>query len=82
MKLYFGNTVTTVTTVFILILLGFIGFSVWNRNDIQYWGRRTLFLLAYGLLICCLAAARDGLDKTIQSDKKFLTLAQRLPAAT
>ena len=51
MKLYFGNAVTTVTTVFILILLGFIGFSVCNRNDIQY----------------CLAAARDGLDKTIQA---------------
>ena len=67
MKLYFGNAVTTVTTVFILILLGFIGFSVCNRNGIQYWGRRTLFLLAYGLLICCLAAARDGLDKTIQA---------------
>lgn len=59
MKLYFGNAVTTVTTVFILILLGFIGFSVCNRNDIQYWGRRTLFLLAYGLLICCLAVRKN-----------------------
>ena len=50
----------------ILSLMGFIGYSVWNQDAIHYWGRRTLFLLAYGLLICCFAAARDGLDKTIQ----------------
>ena len=66
MKLYFGNTVTTVTTIMILVLLGFIGESIANRTNINYWGRRGLFLLAYGLTICCFAAARDGLDKTIQ----------------
>ena len=26
-----------------------------------------MFLLVYGLTICCFAAARDGLDKTIQN---------------
>lgn len=67
MKLYFGNTITTVTTIMILLLLGFIGESVWNRSDIHYWGRRSLFLLVYGLGICCFAASRDGLDKTIQN---------------
>ena len=67
MKLYFGNTVTTVTTIMILVLLGFIGESIANRTNINYWGRRSLFLLAYGLTICCFAAARDGLDKTIQN---------------
>ena len=67
MKLYFGNTVTTVTTIMILVLLGFIGESIANRTNITYWGRRNLFLLAYGLVICCFAAARDGLDKTIQN---------------
>lgn len=66
MKLYFGSTTTTVTTILILGLLGFIGYSVWHRADIQFWGRRSLFLAFYGLLICCFAAARDGLDKTIQ----------------
>ena len=66
MKLYFGNTVTTVTTVMILALLGDIGYSFVNRSSIQYWGRRSLFLLVFGLVICCFAAARDGLDKTIQ----------------
>lgn len=66
MKLYFGNTVTTATTVMILALLGFIGYSLFNRADILYWGRRSVILLAFGLVICCFAAARDGLDRTIQ----------------
>ena len=66
MKLYFGNTVTTATTVMILALLGFIGYSLFNRADILYWGRRSVILLVFGLVICCFAAARDGLDRTIQ----------------
>lgn len=66
MKLYFGNTVTTITTVMVLALLGFIGYSVWSRASILYWGRRTAFLFAFGLVICCFAATRDGLDKTVQ----------------
>ena len=67
MKLYFGNMVTAVTTIMILVLLGFIGESIANRTNINYWGRRSLVLLVYGLVICCFAAARDGLDKTIQN---------------
>lgn len=67
MKLYFGNIITTVTTIMVIILIGFIGYSIWNRNSIHFWGRRNLFLLIYGLVICCFVAARDGLDKTIQS---------------
>ena len=66
MKLYFGNAITTATTLMILALLGFIGWSVVNRSSIQYWGRRSTVLLVFGLVICCFAAARDGLDKTIQ----------------
>ena len=66
MKLYFGNTTTTVTTVMILALLSYIGYSFINRTNIQYWGRRSLLLLVFGLVLCCFAAARDGLDKTIQ----------------
>ena len=66
MKLYFGNGVTTATTVMILALLGFVGYSVFHRVNIQYWGRRSAILLVFGLVICCFAAARDGLDKTIQ----------------
>lgn len=66
MKLYFGNTTTAVTTVMILALLSYIGYSFINRTNIQYWGRRSLILLVFGLAICCFAAARDGLDKTIQ----------------
>ena len=66
MKLYFGNAVTAATTVMILALLGFIGYSVFNRADILYWGRRSAVLLVFGLVVCCFAAARDGLDRTIQ----------------
>ena len=67
MKLYFGNAVTTATTLMILVLLGFIGWSVWGRAVIQYWGRRSVLLLVFGLVVCCFAAARDGLEKTIQN---------------
>ena len=66
MKLYFGDAITTVTTLMLFALLGFIGWSVVNRSSIQYWGRRSTILLVFGLVICCFAAARDGLDKTIQ----------------
>ena len=66
MKLYFGNGVTTATTLMILAMLGLIGSSIANRAVIDCWGRRTAFLLIFGLVVCCLAAMRDGLDKTIQ----------------
>lgn len=66
MKLYFENGVTTATTLMILALLGFISYSVFNRANIEYWGRRSAILLVFGLVVCCFAAARDGLDKTIQ----------------
>ncbi|MGN1382799.1 MAG: hypothetical protein ACI4W2_08290 [Eubacterium sp.] len=66
MKLYFGNTVSTVTTILILGLLGFVGCSAYHHGDIQHWGRRIILLMASGLVVCCFAAARDGLDKTIQ----------------
>ena len=66
MKLYFGNWVTTVTTVLLITYVGFIVYSFINRNQVEFWGRRSLFLFAYGLLICCFAATRDGLDKTVQ----------------
>ena len=67
MKLYFGNAITTATTLMLFALLGFISWSVVNRSSIQYWGRRSTVLLVFGLVICCFAAARDGLDKTIQN---------------
>ncbi len=66
MKLYLGNTVTNVTTLMIIFLLGFIGYCVLHRVNISCWGRKSAFLLLYGLIVCCFAAARDGLDKTIQ----------------
>ena len=56
MKLYFGNAITTATTLMLFALLGFIGRSVWDRRSIQYWGRRSIVLLVFGLVICCFAA--------------------------
>lgn len=49
MRLYFGNAVTTATTLMILALLYFIGWSVFNRAVIQYWGRRSVLLLVLDL---------------------------------
>ena len=66
MKLYFGNAVTAATTLMLLALLGFDGYSIYDRNNTQYWGPRSALLLTFGLVVCCFAAARDGLDKTIQ----------------
>ena len=67
MKLYFGNAITTATTLMILALLGFIGWSLFNRVNISCWGRRSAAVLIFGLVVCCFAVARDGLDKTIQN---------------
>lgn len=67
MKLYFGNTVTIVTTIMLIILIALVIYSFIHREKINYWGRRTLLLAVYGLVVCCFAAGRDGLDKTIQA---------------
>ena len=56
MKLYFSNTTAAVTTIMIVALIGFIGYSIWNRTSINSWGRRSLFVLVYGLVVCCFAA--------------------------
>ena len=66
-KLYFGNAVTTATTIMIFVLLFYMGYSFLNSDSVQYWGRRSVILLVFGLVVCCFAAARDGLDKTIQN---------------
>lgn len=57
MKLYFGNTTAAVTTIMIVALIGFIGYSIWNRTSIDSWGRRSLFVLVYGLVVCCFGVA-------------------------
>lgn len=66
MKLYWSNALTAATTLMLLALCGFIGNSVLCRAAVRYWGRRCLLLLVCGLAACCLAAARDGLDQSIQ----------------
>lgn len=61
MKLYFGNAVTAATTLILLALLGFVGYSIYNRDNIQYWGRRSTLLLTFGLVACCFAAGAGRL---------------------
>lgn len=65
-KLYSGDTTTVATTLMILALAVFIGYTIVNRGGVQHWGMRGMLLLAFGLVTCCFAAVRDGLDKTIQ----------------
>ncbi|MDY3900260.1 MAG: hypothetical protein SOZ36_01125, partial [Atopobiaceae bacterium] len=65
-KLYFGDATAAATTLMILALVVFVGYTIVNRGSVQHWGMRGLLLLAFGLIVCCFAAARDGLDKTIQ----------------
>ena len=59
MKLYFGNMVTTVTTIMIIALVGFIGYSVWNRNTISYWGciPGIFPLISIPTIVGCIGAA-------------------------
>ncbi len=66
MNLYFGNATITITSLMILVLIGLITWSILDRASINNWGLRSALLLLFGLVVCCFAAARDGLDKTIQ----------------
>lgn len=67
MKLYFRDGVTIATTIMLLMLAGYIIFCIATRKSTDHWGLRSLILLVYGLVVCCFAATRDGLDKTIQN---------------
>lgn len=68
MKLYFRDGVTIAATIMLLLLLaGYIIFCIATRKSTDHWGLRSLILLIFGLVVCCFAATRDGLDKTIQN---------------
>lgn len=67
MKLYFRDGVTIATTIILLMLAGYIIFCIATRKSTDHWGLRSLILLIFGLVVCCFAATRDGLDKTIQN---------------
>ena len=66
MKFYLGNKTAGITTLLLIGLIGWIGYTMKNRAEIRGWGWRVLALFAFGLIVCCFAAARDGLDRTIQ----------------
>ena len=67
MKLYFKDGVTIAATIMLLLLAGYIIFCIATRKSTEHWGMRSLILLIFGLVVCCFAATRDGLDKTIQN---------------
>ncbi len=67
MKLYFRDGVTIAATIMLLMLAGYIIFCIATRKSTDHWGLRSLILLIFGLVVCCFAATRDGLDKTIQN---------------
>ena len=67
MKLYFRDGITIATTIMLLMLAGYIIFCIATRKSTEHWGLRSLILLIFGLVVCCFAATRDGLDKTIQN---------------
>ena len=78
MKLYFGNAVTAATTLMLLALLGFVGYSSYDRDNIQYWGRRSALLLTLFHFPCgttCLTIWRET------RSLKWTALAIALPTA-
>lgn len=57
------------TAIFLVVGHCFFA-SLEGREEVLYMNRtlvQKLGLLVFGLMVCCFAAARDGLDKTIQS---------------
>lgn len=57
------------TAIFLVVSTAFFA-SLEGREEVLYMKRtlvQKLGLLVFGLMVCCFAAARDGLDKTIQS---------------
>ncbi len=67
MELYFGNFVTTVSTLLIFAMVCFIVYTIFKREEIQFWGRRVAFIALYGLLICCFVATRDNYHLSVQA---------------
>lgn len=66
MKLYFGNALTILTTILTVGLIVYLVSTVLRHESIQLWGRQTLLTFFWGLLICCLAATRDGYVGSVQ----------------
>ena len=66
MKLYLGSPVRVQSLLLMLALAGFIIASLVRRETVERWGWRIL-VLAAGLVLCPLAAARDGYHLSVQN---------------
>ena len=67
MKLYLGSPVRVQSLLLMLALAGFIIASLVRRETVERWGWRILVLAAAGLVLCTLAAARDGYHLSVQN---------------
>lgn len=66
MNLLFRDGITTITTLLLIGLTAYMIFLIRRRNQISAWGRRTLLLFGWGLLICITAATRDSFYLSVQ----------------
>jgi len=60
LELYFGSTLSAVSTLLIIAISLYAAFQYNRRKDVSGWGARLLILVASGLLLCIIAAIRDG----------------------
>lgn len=65
-RLFFGNVWSILSTAFILVLLAFIIRTITKHNGIERWGRRILFLIFTGLLLCIFVVMRDDYALALQ----------------
>lgn len=66
-NLLFENKTTIITNIMVLTVIAYIVSAFIFRKKIDFWGWLILGLAFYGLVVCCFAAARDGLNLTIQN---------------
>ena len=66
MNLFFRDGITAITTLLLIGLIAYMIFLVKRRKQISAWGRRTLLLFGWGLLVCITAATRDSFHLSVQ----------------
>lgn len=73
-RLFFGNVWSILSTALILVLLAFIIQTITKHNGIERWGRRILFLILTGLLLCIFVVIRDDYALALQGGAGLFSL--------
>lgn len=60
LDLYFGSTLSAVNILLFAVISIFIALQYHGRGRTSGWGSRLLILVSAGLLLCMIAAIRDG----------------------